>query len=356
MTTRVLIVDDSVVIRRMLTNIVAEAPDLEVASIAATGAIALQKIEQATPDVVLLDVEMPDMDGIETVSTIRRRWPRLPVVMCSSLTARGADTTLRALAAGATDYIAKPSASRGEALSGFGAELVAKIHALAGARRMAPTTPKPAPRVVPVVSAGPTGPIDAIVIGSSTGGPNALADVFKAFPKNFPLPIFVVQHMPPLFTRLLAERLTATSNIKVHEAQDGQMIVPGEAYIAPGNFHMRLAGIRMAPRVALDQGAPENSCRPAVDVLFRSVAQLYGKGVLGAVLTGMGHDGAKGAQAIVAAGGRVLAQEASTCVVPSMPMSVVEAGAADGVYPLDLIGMEIVMRTERSRGLKKGGS
>lgn len=359
---RVLVVDDSVVARRNITDVLQTAGDIEVVGTAASGLIALQKIGQVAPDVVTLDVEMPGMDGIETVTRIRESFPKVLVIMCSTLTERGADTTLRALAAGASDYVAKPtSLGGGNGVSSFGVDLLAKIRALAG--RPAPfASLRPPPRAVAAPRVRRE-PVSVLAIGSSTGGPNALTAVFAALPRDLSVPVLVTQHMPPMFTKLLAERITASTGFPVVEATDGERIEPGRAYVAPGNFHMTVVRDGTAVRIALNQDAPENSCRPAVDVLFRSVARLYGPGVLGAVLTGMGHDGTRGAQSIVDAGGEMLVQDAASCVVPSMPNSVAAAISVDGVYPIDRLGAELharihrraardqALRTEEARGM-----
>jgi len=345
---RVLIVDDSVVVRKMLSDIVSSDPELELGGTAATAAIGLQKIPQLAPDVVVLDVEMPGMDGIEAARRIRAEWPKLPIVMCSSLTERGADVTLQALAAGASDYVAKPSSlgGRDAALSSFREELLAKLHALAGRyTRYPPPMAPPAPRP-PARPAAPQ-PVSVLAIGSSTGGPTALAEVFKDLPPDLGVPILLIQHMPPLFTRMLADRLTATSRVRVTEAVDGEELLPSRAYIAPGNFHVGLVREGTKVKIALNQEAPENSCRPAVDVTFRAVAQLYGPGVLAAVLTGMGHDGTRGAAEIVERGGMVVVQDSESCVVPSMPRSVAAAGLAAATYPLSRLGHELVAQIKR---------
>jgi two-component system chemotaxis response regulator CheB len=344
--TRVLVVDDSVVARRLITDLLQSASDIEVAGVAATASIALQKISQIVPDVVLLDVEMPEMDGIEAVTRIRRAWPKLPVIMCSSLTERGADITLRAMAAGASDYVAKPSALGAvHAFAAFAVDLLAKVRALAGAR--SPAAPRPSRAPLPIVARPRREAVSAIAIGSSTGGPNALAAVFASLPHDLAVPVLITQHMPPMFTRLLAERLTASSGFAVVEAADGDLVEAGRAYVAPGNYHMTIIRDGVALRIALNQEPPENSCRPAVDVLFRSVARVFGPGTLAVVLTGMGHDGTRGAQHIAEVGGEVIVQDAASCVVPSMPNSVAAAIAVDGVYPIDRIGAELVLRIAR---------
>lgn len=353
---RVLIVDDSVVVRRMLSDALAGDARVSVVGTAPNGAIALQKLAQVSPDVVILDVEMPDMDGIETVRRLRVDYPRLPVIMCSSLTERGAEVTLRALAAGATDYVTKPAAAvaREDGLASFKAELLASVLALGKAEANAPPPrPSRAPSEASVVSflRTPTrAPIDVIGIGCSTGGPNALARLFTRIPPDLTVPIFIVQHMPPLFTRTLAERLTASSGVSVHEATEGAVVQSGHAYIAPGDFHMVVArdGVKLV--TLLNQGPPENSCRPAVDVLFRSLAAVFGRGVLACVLTGMGRDGTFGAREIVAAGGVMLVQDAESCVVPSMPEGVASAGLAEMALPLEQLGDELVSRVRGAAG------
>ncbi len=361
---RVLIVDDSVVVRKVLSDTFAGQADLEVAGTAASGSIALQKIPQVNPDVVLLDVEMPDMSGLEVVKRIRAGWPHLPVIMCSSLTERGAETSMRALASGASDCIAKPSALSGPAsdsLSVFRADLLARVRAVASspsrlaAFKPAQAAPPPSPASATVRVRSAAVPVTAIGLGASTGGPNALAQLFAGLPTKLPVPIFLVQHMPPLFTRLLAERLAATSGLPVHEASDGQVVEAGNVYIAPGDFHMTVVRDLRGVHVALNQEAPESSCRPAVDVLFRSLTRVYGGGVLAAVMTGMGRDGARGSQSIVDAGGSVIVQDAASCVVPSMPGAVVAAGLADGVYPLDVLALELVRRLRATAPLASAG-
>jgi two-component system, chemotaxis family, protein-glutamate methylesterase/glutaminase len=349
---RVLIVDDSVVARRALSEALAGDPEVSVVGSAATGSIALQKLELLAPQVVLLDLEMPDMDGIETIRRLREGWPELPVIMCSALTARGAEVTLRALAAGATDYVTKPSAAS-VALAGLGPfkrELLAKVKALAEPK--APFADFPSTiRDSHAAAKSLPKEFSVLAIGGSTGGPNALATLFARMPKDLMVPIFIVQHMPPLFTTVLAERLSSASGVSVVEAQHGTLVEPGHAYLAPGDYHLTVGrdGARAVTR--LNQGPAEHSCRPAVDVLFRSLADFYGAGVLGCVLTGMGCDGARGARNIVAAGGTVLVQSAETCVVPGMPRAVEEAGLAEMALPLDRLADELALRVGRSRGL-----
>lgn len=351
---RILIVDDSVVVRRMLSDLVSSDPDLELAGTASNGQLALQKLPQLAVDLVVMDVEMPGMDGIEAVGRIRVDWPRLPVMMCSSLTARGADATLRALAAGATDYVAKPSGlGNAEGLEGFKREFVAKLKALAGLRRSDGVVAMPVAPQRPISNARrtPSKRPAVLAIGCSTGGPNALARVFADLPGDIGVPIVITQHMPPLFTRMLAERLTATSAIPVKEAETGDELLPNHAYIAPGDYHMALRRDGVRVRVVLNQDPPENSCRPAVDVMFRSVAALFGPDVIAAVMTGMGQDGAVGSRHVADAGGWVITQDAASCVVPSMPNAVVAIGASHESAELEQLGTLFGFRCKPAQGL-----
>jgi two-component system chemotaxis response regulator CheB len=348
---KVLVVDDSVVVRRMLVTLLESEPGIEVVGWAGSGVSALQKLPILEPDVVLLDVMMPDLDGIKTVQRMRLTHPTLPVIMCSSLTESGADVTLRALAAGATDHVAKPSPGDNR-LEAFRAELIGKVLELGKVNRDPPTVDAVQVDVTlippPATPARPAA-IQAVAIGCSTGGPNALATVFARLPGDLPVPIFIVQHMPKLFTRTLAERLTASSKLKVAEASHGMPVEAGRAYVAPGDFHMKPGRAAGQIVTLLTQDAPEHSCRPAVDVLFRALARFYRDGVLACVLTGMGQDGLSGARDLVLAGSKVLAQSAETCVIPSMPGAIVDAKLADKVLHLDGLADEIALRVRRSR-------
>ena len=343
----VLVVDDSAIIRRMLTKAVATGDGLTAES-SPSAPIAIKRIARGGVDLVLLDVEMPEMDGIEAVSRIREKWPRLPVVMCSALTERGGLVTLRALEAGATDYIAKPSSSSGSTLEQFHAELLAKVRALlpSEAPRPAFTVPKARRRVAPSPATTLQTRVDILAIASSTGGPRALAQVFEALPGALPVPIVIVQHMPPVFTRLLAERLGSFPGQTAKEGEDGEPLVAGTTYVAPGGRHMIVGkGDNGLNRIRLHDGPLEQSCRPAADVLFRSVAEVYGPNALACVFTGMGHDGTAGSEVLVEHGGVVVVQDRATCVVPSMPMSVESRGLAQAVLPLPSIANELYQRT-----------
>jgi two-component system chemotaxis response regulator CheB len=347
---RILVVDDSVVIRRLLSDTLAGDSTLEVAGVASDGRIALAKIAQLKPDLVTLDIEMPVMNGLETLAALRKLYPKLPVIMFSTLTERGAAATLDALSLGASDYATKPSntGSPAAAIERIRSELIPKIKALCGA---APSRLMRLPAVRPAakVRERSHARIDVVAIGTSTGGPNALAEVLPGIPGDFPVPIVVVQHMPPIFTRLLADRLAVRSTIAVKEGVAGSVLLPGQAWIAPGNFHMKVAHTGMDWRLIMNQGATENSCRPAVDVLFRSVAEAYGPHVLGVVMTGMGADGVLGAQAIRDAGGEVIIQDEASSVVWGMPGLVQASGFCDAAYPLDGLASEITRRVRQSR-------
>ncbi|MGB8012084.1 MAG: chemotaxis response regulator protein-glutamate methylesterase [Terriglobales bacterium] len=349
---RVLIVDDSVVVRKLLCDALAASAEVEVAGSASSGALALAKIPQLNPDVITLDIEMPGMDGLQTLSEIRKRYPKLPVIMFSTLTERGAAITLDALSRGASDYATKPtnSTSLADSMEQVRQELVTKIVSLAGRPKhvVPPRVFPPVLRKKPVAQR-----IDIVTIGTSTGGPNALAALIPCLPENFPVPVVVVQHMPPLFTRLLSERLNTLSAVRVHEGEAGRKLEPGQVWIAPGGHHMTVARKGKDVVLAMNDDPPENSCRPAVDVLFRSVAQVYGANVLAVVLTGMGADGLRGSQWIREKGGDVIAQDEATSVVWGMPGAVVGAGQASEVYPLEMVGAEIVRRVETGEHLAK---
>ncbi|HYE23939.1 MAG TPA: chemotaxis response regulator protein-glutamate methylesterase [Clostridia bacterium] len=353
---RVLAVDDSAVMRRLLREMLTADPDLEVAGVAANGAIALSLIEQLRPDLVTLDVEMPEMDGITALRHIRSRHPALPVIMFSPRCERGAEATVDALALGASDYVTKPSAANGLAAAALRVEqqLIPKIKALVPERGSSVRR-----RAVPVlrqVCTGPQYPVEIVAIGSSTGGPNALATVLSSIPADFPVPIVIVQHMPPDFTGLLAKRLDSVTAIAVEEATAQATLAAGHAYVAPGDYHMTIHRNGMGARVKLMQSPPENSCRPSVDVLFRSVARDYGSGVLGVVMTGMGQDGLLGCEAIKAAGGQVIVQDEATSVVWGMPGFVARAGLADEVLALPEIAGRIVRRVVSKPAAARAGA
>jgi two-component system chemotaxis response regulator CheB len=432
----VLVVDDSVVVRRLITDALADDPAITVIGTAPNGRVALQKIEQLKPDLVTLDVEMPVLDGIGTLRELRKTHQRLPVIMFSTLTAAGAAATVEALTAGASDYVTKPAnvGSVAESIRSVREQLIPRIHALAGrsrgsggapggaakvppsfigrpgtvappaggrpamppsARVTAPTRPaigRPvppppgvagapapgaAPRLTPSggrIGGGPggdatgpttagrapagavtrppatgTGRIEVIAVGCSTGGPDALARVVKMLPSGLPVPVLVVQHMPPVFTRMFAERLDRGSALRVVEATADMPLEAGTVYIAPGDYHMEVARRGTAVTTSLNTGPPENFCRPAVDVLFRSVNRTYGRSAIAVVLTGMGHDGRGGCAELARSGAEIVAQDEATSVVWGMPGSVVSAGLATAVLPLDEISTYVLARVNGGR-------
>ncbi|MGL4553358.1 MAG: protein-glutamate methylesterase/protein-glutamine glutaminase [Gemmataceae bacterium] len=335
---RVMVVDDSVVIRRQVSDELGLDPAIEVVSTATNGKQALAKLEQVTADLVILDIEMPEMDGLETLVHLRKKYPKLPVIMFSSLTERGAAATLDALSRGASSYFPKPNTGGlEESRRVIRERLLPEIKALAN---------RPKAHPAPAVSARglPPAKVQAVLIGTSTGGPNALAEVFRGLPADLPVPVLVVQHMPPMFTKMLADRLTAEHPVPVHEATAGTALRPGNGYLAPGDYHLSVVREGLQVKTVLSQGPPENSCRPAADVLFRSAAAAYGAGCLAVVLTGMGQDGLRGCEAVHAAGGQVLAQDEASSVVWGMPGYVARAGIASRVLPLGEVAAEVVRR------------
>jgi two-component system, chemotaxis family, protein-glutamate methylesterase/glutaminase len=352
---RILIVDDAVVVRKILSDAVSRNPAVEVAGVAANGRIALQKFLILKPDVVLLDIEMPEMDGLETVRELRKLNARVPIIMFSTLTEHGAGATLEALSLGATDYVTKPSnsdmAATQEAVLH---ELIPKILALCGV----PEAPagfvavRRPPAAAPVLSRPRSvAPIEIVAIGVSTGGPDALARLLPSLPANFPVPILVAQHMPAIFTRLLAARLSTKSALAVRECTSGELLTPGCAVIAPGDYHMVASKEDGGVRLRTNHGPKENFCRPSVDVLLRSVAKVYGGKTLAVILTGMGQDGLRGCELLQSLGARVFVQDEASSVVWGMPGLVARAGLAEKILPLDQIAKEIVRQTLGQTGM-----
>lgn len=341
---RVLIVDDAVVVRSRLSKILAADPELEVAGVAATGRIALLKIPQINPDVVILDVEMPEMNGLETLVAIRQMQRDLPVIMFSTQTQTGATATLDALFLGASDYATKPSQSGSVDAANRYVEttLIPKIKALGATQPTLVQTASPLPP--PLAQRSIAENLAIAAIGASTGGPNALTTLLTQLPADFPIPIVIAQHMPTLFTKILAERLTAKTKLRVQEAFSGATPSPGEVWIAPGDYHLRVVCERGEMTLITEQTPPRNFCRPAVDVLFESIAQSYKARSLGIILTGMGQDGLRGCEQLRSVGAQIIAQDQATSVVWGMPGFVANAGLADAVLPLDAIADELLRR------------
>ena len=378
---KILVVDDSAFMRKVLSDLFKSQPDFEVVDIGRNGAEAVEKVKQHSPDVVTLDVEMPVMDGLTALEQIMAVKPT-PVVMVSSLTKAGADATIKALSLGAVDFVAKSAGSISrideiekdllqkcrEAAGVSGNRLRATVAAVKPVilpERTAPAAPeKPlmVEKVLTVDKAAPSmtrttsvssvisGVDDWIVaIGTSTGGPRALQEVLTRLPGNLPCPTVIVQHMPPGFTKSLAERLNTLSELTVKEAADNDKLVAGTVYIAPGDFHLTLRRETSGTYVKLNKEPAIGGLRPAVDPMMVSVAETYGTKSVGVILTGMGHDGAKGMQAIKRLQGRTIAEDQSTSVVFGMPKAAIEAGVVDSILPLQQVAEGIV------QCLKKGG-
>ncbi|HEX4351919.1 MAG TPA: chemotaxis response regulator protein-glutamate methylesterase, partial [Polyangiales bacterium] len=336
---RVMVVDDSVVIRQVVCDALRGDAGIEIAGQAQNGRVALEKLLTTQVDVITLDLEMPEMDGLTTLNELKKLHPKIPVVVFSTLTERGASATLEALSRGASDYVCKPSGQRNltTTMEKIREELIPKIRALHTRAQMKFGAVKPPPMAAPIGQSIPPGPVQLIVIGVSTGGPAALAEVIPRLPANLPQPVLIVQHMPATFTRVLAERLNGTSKLRVREATHQERIVPGRVYIAPGDNHMRVAGSPREAWLTLDKGQAENGCRPAADPLFTTAAQVFGAGVMGVVMTGLGHDATKGAAAIRKVGGHIWVQDEASATVWGMPGSIVQAGYATRILPLTQI-------------------
>lgn len=358
---RVMVVDDSAVIRGLLTRTLESDPDIAVVASVGNGQMAISAISRADTDVVVLDIEMPVMDGLTALPKLLAASPDVKVIVASTLTQKNAQISLKALSVGASDYVAKPSSSQLNAAADFKRELVDKVKALGHARRgrrqrtggaaaradlpfRPPVGTKTIPAApAPIVLRAPSRTAPAVIaIGSSTGGPQALFSVLGALPASVSQPILITQHMPPTFTTILAQHIARVANRPAAEAVDGEPVKPGRIYLAPGDFHMRVevSGAEKVLRISKDP--PENFCRPAVDPMLRSLAQVYGPAVLTVILTGMGSDGAKGGQAIVAAGGTVMAQDETTSVVWGMPGAAAAAGICSAVLSISEIAPAIV--------------
>ncbi len=368
---RVMLVDDSAVVRGLVTRILEAEQGIQIAASVGNGQMALSALERNDIDVVLLDIEMPVMDGLTALPKLLKIDPGLKVIMQSTLTMKGADVSLRAMEMGAADYIAKPTATRDLAGGAdFKAELLGKIRALGQARRRNPRVARPggpptpravtsgagvAPRVPVQIHPGQVQlrtnapePVDVIAIGSSTGGPQALFAVLGTMRAGtVHQPILITQHMPATFTTILAEHISRVSGWDAREGQDGEVIKGGRVYIAPGDFHMVVETKGTDKVLRLNKNPPENFCRPAVDPMLRSIAAAYGKRVITCILTGMGADGCKGGQAVVASGGTVIAQDEGTSVVWGMPGAVATAGVCSAVLPLPEIAPWIMKLAAR---------
>jgi two-component system, chemotaxis family, protein-glutamate methylesterase/glutaminase len=343
---RVMVVDDSVVMRQIIGDALKSEPDIEIVALVQNGLVALEKLDGANPDVITLDIEMPEMDGLQTLTELHKRGRRTPVIMFSTLTERGAVITLEALARGAVDYVCKPTGQRNvtATMNKIRGDLLPKIRSVAAghpAPKGSATSGLPAAPKAVAVTDVPMGRVELIVIGVSMGGPAALEALIPKLPGNLDQTVLVVQHMPPMFTRVLAERLNEKTKLTVREAKHQDRLEPRTVLIAPGDFHMRVVGGTRQGWITLDQSPAENGCRPAVDPLFTSAAAAFGSGVLAVVLTGLGQDGTKGAKAVRRAGGHVWVQDAATSAAWGMPGAVVNAGMASRIVPLPFLARAI---------------
>ena len=347
---RVLVVDDSALMRKLIPAILARDPSIEVVGTAMDGAFALKKIEELKPDVVTLDLEMPRMDGMETLRLIMQRAP-LPVILFSTHSKEGGYATFKALAMGAVDFLAKPKDAAAGRLDDIADRLIAKIKVAkhAAGRKLPPAVidETSAPKKVARAALPPR---RIIAIGISTGGPNALQFVLSQIPADFQSTIVIVQHMPEGFTEMFAKRLDDCCALEVHEARSGDLLLAGRALICPGNRHMMLRRMPRGDIVVLSDGPPVNGHRPSADVLFHSVAQEFGLTTVGILMTGMGDDGAEGLGAIKAAGGMTIAQSEDTCVVSGMPRAAILKGYANKIIPLDGLSSYLVSNYGAERG------
>lgn len=342
---RVMLVDDSALIRNYLAHILSGQPDIEIIAQAENGQIAVETATTHCPDVIILDIEMPEMDGITALPKLLDVCPKVRVIMLSTLTTRNAAISIRALSMGASDYLEKPTASTDK--EQFKLLLLEKIRSLFASRSpSAPFIPTPTitPPSVPIapLPSSSAKKVDALAVGCSTGGPQALMEFFKAVhPSALGIPVFITQHMPPTFTTFLAENLHKTTGITCLEAQDGMEVVPGTAYLAPGDFHMLIERKGLKTLIKLDQGPQENFCRPAVDPMLRSLANIYGKNLLVVIMTGMGQDGMEGCKVVAQKQGHILIQDATSSVVWGMPGAVSKANLQNGTFSLHALGPQV---------------
>lgn len=358
MNLRVLVVDDTIMYRKVVGDILAEMPGVEVVGTANNGKIALSRVGSLKPDLITLDVEMPIMNGLETLEALSQQYPDVGVIMLSTLTKRGSDITMKALELGAFDFIAKPDAEAKQEnvqylrnallprIKAYAKRLELKLLLKQKARPAGISAPAPVRPVNTAVPSRRAGKSKAVAIGISTGGPNALSKMLPQLPK-LGVPVFIVQHMPPVFTKSLAESLDSKCQYEVREAEHNDLVRPDVIYIAPGGKHMRVAaGTGGAKIIQITDDPPENNCKPAVDYMFRSVAREYGALTTGVVMTGMGGDGTLGLKVLKSFGAVTIGQDEETCVVYGMPKTAFDAGVVDVVAPLETIAAEIV-RTVR---------
>ncbi len=354
--TRIMIVDDSAVIRGMIGRWLTEAGGFDIVATASNGRMAVDAAGRTKPEIILLDIEMPEVDGLAALPMILKAHPASKVIVISTLTQRNAEISLKCLSLGAVDYLAKPESARAAgAAADFRRDLVAKLRALGEAkprqaRVLAPAPPAAAPVKLSAAPKPASVRPQCLLIGSSTGGPRAVERVLLDLKPVLPIiPVLIVQHMPAMFTAVFAEHLQSLLALPAREPKDGEAVLPGTILVAPGGRHMGIVSSGGRAVVRLNDGPPENFCRPAVDVLFRDAASVFGASALAAVLTGMGSDGTHGARHLTKAGATVVAQDEATSIVWGMPGSVVKAGLAHEILPLESIGRSL-------RGLITGSS
>jgi two-component system chemotaxis response regulator CheB len=355
---RILIVNDSAAARRILKDAISSDPRLEIAGMASNGGTALTHIQQLKPDLMVLDAEMPERNGLATLAELRKTNRHLPVIMLSDFVPGGERAMLDALSLGANGYLSKKAvtAALTGSLDDLRSELLPKIHALCERNR----SPKPSADSQLLLKL-PTLPrpqkeIAMVVVGVSTGGPQALLDFLPGIPRDFPVPVVVVQHMPAIFTSIFATRLQSKCSLPVQEVAGGEPVTPGVIWLAPGGKHLRLSASASGVVLELDTSPPRNFCRPSVDVLFESAVKLYGPATLAVVLTGMGIDGLKGCEVIHQRGGQVVVQDEETSVVWGMPGAVARAKLADSIKPLSQMRDEVLRRVMQYRGDHRGAT
>jgi two-component system chemotaxis response regulator CheB len=346
---RVMICDDSAVIRGAIARILEADPAIKVVAKVANGRAALEELRRVSVDVLVLDIEMPVLDGMSALPLLLRADPGLRIIMASTLTTRGADVALRALRMGAADYVPKPSAVGVNGDDSFRREILEKVKGLARLRRRSASAARATPGQASIQTrAKPIMPAKLLAIGSSTGGPQALFTLIQNLGRSVPVPVVLTQHMPASFTPILADHLTKLGGMHCAEASDGEPLLPGRIYLAPGDRHLLIDGDRAGMRARLTTDPPENFCRPSVDPMLRSANAVCGGRVLIAMLTGMGHDGLSGTRAVIDAGGCAIAQDEATSVVWGMPGAIATAGLCHAVLPLGDIAPKLLQMLRAS--------
>lgn len=338
---RVMICDDSATIRGAIARMLEAEGDIAVVAKVANGRLAVEELPRVRPDVVILDIEMPVLDGMAALPLLLRADPAVRIIMASTLTTRGADIALRALRLGAADYLPKPSTIGAVGDDGFRRELVQKVRGLARLRRH-PLPLRPTGQGVPPLRPAPARRPHLLAIGSSTGGPQALFTLIQGLGRTIDIPVVLTQHMPPAFTAMLADHLTRLGALPCHEARDGEDLRPGQIAMAPGDRHLLVDGTPGRLRARLSSDPPENFCRPSVDPMLRSATASCDGRVLVTMLTGMGHDGLAGTRAVVAAGGAAIAQDEATSIVWGMPGAIAQAGLCHAILPLPMIAPKLL--------------